>query len=346
MKVKVEIWTISDLFDIAGKINEQPVYQRGEVWKDNKKSLLVDSILRGIDMPKIFLRKLKNSPYDFEVADGQQRISAILKFKSDKLALRNDIVSGLDLGKIGAVNVGQMSYSMLPKNLRNKFDQYELTIALIEETDKNEVRTLFGRLQLGESLTPAEKRNAIVSIVGNCIDNLALNHKFFISSKIPPARFKHQDYLSHVFALIAYNNSYDLKANLLEKLYLENSIKLSQAFQKKISTILDNMYEIDRNSKSHIVNKFAFIDIFWLLFLEYDNYSSVDHDKFAKRFERFEQERLENNKEPEKLLSAEVTEQDKDLYSYIMSFNYSGSKPSNINTRNKVFRKLFKKYLH
>ncbi len=343
MKVKVEIWTIEQLNDIIEKINEQPEYQRGEVWKDKKKSLLIDSILRGIDIPKIFLRKLKNSPYDFEVADGQQRITALTKFKNNDLILRGDTVNGLNLNEIDGYEIGNKYYKDLPTAIRKKFDQYELTIALIDVADNKEVRTLFGRLQLGETLNPAEKRNAIISSVGNCIDSITLNHKFFANCKIPKSRFKHQDYLTHVFALIAYNNSTDLKADLLERLYHENPIKITQAFQKKVAAVLDFMYEIDNESKARIVNKFAFIDIFWLLYLEFEEFNHIETQKFARKFEEFEKERLNFNSEPEKLLSGR--NQNKDLYTYIMSFNFSGSKPSNIENRNRVFSKMFKKYL-
>lgn len=343
MKVKVQIWTINQLAESNDKINEQPEYQRGEVWKDKKKALLIDSILRGIDIPKIFLRKLQNSPYDFEVADGQQRITAIIKFRNNLVPLRNDIVNGLNLNEIDGHSVGNKFYKDLPTSLRRKFDAYELTIALIDITDHKEVRTLFGRLQLGETLNPAEKRNAIISSVGNCIDSITLNHKFFENCRIPKSRFKHQDYLAHVFGLIAYNNSTDLKAELLEKLYHDNPLKITQAFLKKITKILDFLYEIDQESKTRIVNKFAFIDIFWLLHSEFDNYIHIDIKGFSRKFESFETDRLANNLQPEKLL--EGKNQNKDLYSYIMSFNYSGSKPSNIESRNKVFSKTFKQFL-
>ncbi len=145
------------------------------------------------------------------------------------------------------------------------------------------------------------------------------------------------------FGLIAYNNSTDLKAELLEKLYHENPIKTTQIFQRKVTAVLDFMYDIDQESKNRIVNKFAFIDLFWLLYNEFDYFSNIDTVNFARKFEDFEAKRLANNLEPEKLLSGR--NQDKDLYSYIMGFNSAGSKPSNIITRNKVFSKTFKQFL-
>lgn len=80
MRIEVVIWTISELIKIMDKIDEQPPYQRGEVWPRSKKKHLIDSLLRGIDIPKIYLRKVDRGPYEYEVADGQQRVTSILDY--------------------------------------------------------------------------------------------------------------------------------------------------------------------------------------------------------------------------------------------------------------------------
>ena len=41
-----------------GKIDPKPAYQRGAVWSLEKKQLLIDSLLRGYDIPKFYLRML------------------------------------------------------------------------------------------------------------------------------------------------------------------------------------------------------------------------------------------------------------------------------------------------
>ena len=58
MKVKITTWKVSTLYKLRDKINEQPVNQRGEVWNNRKRGILIDSMLRGIDTPKIYLGKL------------------------------------------------------------------------------------------------------------------------------------------------------------------------------------------------------------------------------------------------------------------------------------------------
>jgi hypothetical protein len=344
MKANIEIWTVQELYDLLDDINSQPKYQRGPAWNENKKSLLIDSMLRGIDIPKVYLNKKKSGSFKYEVADGQQRIDAIKSFKDDELELRDDSMWGLNLNRIDSVDVGGQSYSTLDKKLRQRFDKYSLTIAIVEDATPHEIRTLFGRLQLGEKLNPAEKRNALISSAGAHIDSIARMHKFFTHSKIGEERYNHQDYLSHAFALVAYRNSEDLKATLLEKMYLDRSIKWSAEEVKKITDVLDIMFEIDRNSKKRISNKFSFIDIFWFLYDEFDSYKRVDYKKFASFYDTFEQNRLANYKESKELLATKK-KSDSDLFSYIMAYRYDGAKSLSIEKRATVIRKQFKKFL-
>ena len=57
---------------------EIPDWQREEVWNKTKKQQLIDSILRGWKLPKFYFVKLEGDQY--EVVDGQQRLTAIFEF--------------------------------------------------------------------------------------------------------------------------------------------------------------------------------------------------------------------------------------------------------------------------
>jgi hypothetical protein len=72
----------------AGRLELQPDFQRREVWAPSAKIMLIDSILRDIPLPKIFLAKtIKNGSVHRVVIDGQQRISTILGFLRGDFAL-------------------------------------------------------------------------------------------------------------------------------------------------------------------------------------------------------------------------------------------------------------------
>ncbi len=343
MRVKIELWTVEDFYDLKENINEQPAYQRGPVWSDAKKSLLIDSMLRGIDLPKFFLHKKERGAYLYEVADGQQRIDSIWRFKDDDLALREDRVLGLDLNKIGRYKVGLKTFSELHQDLQDQFDNYLLTVAIVEDATNDEIRTLFGRLQLGEPLTPAEKRNAILSKVGNDINTLALTHVFLKNSKIKRERFNHQDYLAHAFTLIAYNNNSDLKAKLIEEMYLDESIDWNMRVLQKIDKVLEIMNEVNIRSKKKIEKKFAFLDIFWFLFKQHGTIKTVDFVGFASHYDDFEVKRKANYKKPEDLLLGRFKNQD--LYDYIMAFRFEGLRAISYERRNRIITKEFQKFL-
>ena len=58
MRKETSEWTVRMLADFRGRINVDAEYQRGNVWSQAQQALLIDSILRGFDIPKIFLRNL------------------------------------------------------------------------------------------------------------------------------------------------------------------------------------------------------------------------------------------------------------------------------------------------
>jgi hypothetical protein len=343
MDIKVTNWKVSTLIKKRDRINDQPEYQRGEVWSNEKKGLLIDSILRGIDIPKIYLRLLNNKHHDFEVADGQQRLNALYNFRDDKFKLLNKKIKGLDTGFINGNQVGGLAYSELPANLKKKFDNFEITISIIENCDEYEVRTLFGRLQEGVSLNSAEKRNAIISNVGKQIESIALNHKFFEGCKISRKRYKHQDYLAHVFALMFYNNKEDLKSKLLEKLYLDNTLVVDINILKRVDCVLDYIHSLDNVGSKRIINKYTFIDLFWLLYESYP-IQALEVDSFKAEFEEFERKRIDYRQRYTELLK-EDTKEARELYDYILAYERSGALTQNISIRQEVFKNRFQKFI-
>jgi len=129
---------------------EMPDFQREEVWPDDKKRLLIDSILRGWHLPKFYFRKLDEAT--FECVDGQQRLSAIFSFFSDDLTLSVDTSN-----RVGGAKV----YTELDDDTSDAFDDFEIEIEEIENASDEELEELFKRLQLGTPLNTAEKINAI-----------------------------------------------------------------------------------------------------------------------------------------------------------------------------------------
>ena len=88
MRKETSEWSIRMLVDLQSRIKVDAEFQRGPVWSEAQQALLIDSIFRGFDIPKIYLQKLTDgSQHLFNVIDGKQRLTAIWRFVSNDLKL-------------------------------------------------------------------------------------------------------------------------------------------------------------------------------------------------------------------------------------------------------------------
>lgn len=343
MKIKVETWSIQKLYKLKDKINPKPQYQRTPVWQPPKKKLLIDSILRGYDLPKFYVRKTPNDViYDYEVTDGQQRMRAIWEFIENKYKLNES--------KIGALETKALDFESLKKSHKKEcasFIKFELNIAIIQDATQEEIRTLFARLQMGERLNPVELRHALASNIGNAICSIVENHKFFDKNcKISSHRYKHQDYLDNAITLSHYDASKNIKAVDMKALYVEfsnSTLPEMQPLLLKVNKVLDMMFDINKIRKGIFKNKWAFVDVFYLIYKNFERIDSLKHESFANNFIAFENKRKQFNKSPEILIDDKTSlEYDKDLYDYIIAFKTSGADKQNAKIRYRViFNKFF-----
>ncbi len=135
-----------------------PKYQRGRVWDNKRKSKLIESFLINIPVPPIFLYEYEFSQY--EVMDGQQRVSTILEFFNDEFKLE-----GLEFFS----DLNGKSYSDLSENNQSSIKRRYLSATiLLKETTKEKTeeslmkQLVFERLNTGGmELNKQEIRNAL-----------------------------------------------------------------------------------------------------------------------------------------------------------------------------------------
>lgn len=132
-------------------INED--FQRRSIWKPAAKVYLIDSILRGYPIPKLFFRTTvdpKTQSSVREVVDGQQRLRAIFDFADDKLRLTAR--AGDFAGK---------RYSDLDEDTQSDFLAYTFVAEQLIDASDADVLEVFARLNtFTVALNPAELRHA------------------------------------------------------------------------------------------------------------------------------------------------------------------------------------------
>jgi len=77
------------LFGLSGKLTIQPEYQRNYFYADGKKDVaVIHSILKGYPLGLIYFNKVDKE--NFEVLDGQQRITSIGRYVNNKFGVKDE----------------------------------------------------------------------------------------------------------------------------------------------------------------------------------------------------------------------------------------------------------------
>jgi uncharacterized protein with ParB-like and HNH nuclease domain len=131
-------------------------YQRSEkVWPANAQSFLIESILLGFPVPKLFLHQSTDRVSRktvHHIIDGQQRSVAIRSFADDEIRLAKNLELKEAAGR---------TYSELPPELQDRFLSYSLGIDRFVNTSEEQVRDIFRRINSYEvPLNAEEQRHA------------------------------------------------------------------------------------------------------------------------------------------------------------------------------------------
>ena len=208
-------WPLNTVFGIRKRINTQPDYQRPPVWSTSQKQLLIDTILRNYDIPKLYWRKTGKQPDTYDVVDGQQRLLALWGFTAGDYKLPPDLepVEGMAIAGLG--------YGDLPDDLRMRFDTYPLDVVLVEAADEDEVREMFLRLQNGTSLKAQERRNAYKGKMRDFVRGLT-KHAFFSRVGFADSRYTFDLVAAQMVCLELKGGPTNVKNADLNRMYLDN----------------------------------------------------------------------------------------------------------------------------
>lgn len=150
--------TSSTIIDIIeqmkiNKFNIRPSYQRDEVPNRAKASSLIESILKHIRLPPLYLYVKKDGTY--EVIDGQQRLLAIIGYMGESYRTMDGIMEisrkhlfPLKLRTGLMQELHGLKYTQLPEELRERIRKFSIDIIEISEENNPHFKPeeLFKRL--------------------------------------------------------------------------------------------------------------------------------------------------------------------------------------------------------
>lgn len=293
MQTKTTPYPLATAYGIRNRINTNPDYQRPAVWSKAQKQLLIDTIVRGYDIPKMYWRQVGTKPERFDVVDGQQRLRAIWEFMGGEfpIAKNADPVDG--------ENVAGAYFSELPPDLRIQFDTYQLHIVIITESEEDEVREMFLRLQNGTSLKAQEKRNAYPGQMRDFVKKLG-KHPFWNKVPFSGDRFVYDHLSAQYVCLEIAGNPTNIKNTDLNKIYEKYStFSESSDVAKQVKRKLDELNLIFKEKRGEL-ERYNIISLYCVLsqlMADY-NYISIK-DKIFDWFLAFEDERSKYDVIPE-----------------------------------------------
>lgn len=137
------------LFGLSGKLTIQPEYQRNYIYADGIKDVaVIESMLKGYPIGLIYFNKVNED--NFEVLDGQQRITSFGRFVTNKFAIKDE-------------NDMEQYYGGIAVDKQNKILKTKLLIYQCEGTE-TEIKEWYRTINIaGIPLNNQELLNAVFS---------------------------------------------------------------------------------------------------------------------------------------------------------------------------------------
>ncbi|KAG0185648.1 hypothetical protein DFQ28_009028 [Apophysomyces sp. BC1034] len=293
------MWKLRDLLDKKLVSLEAP-YQRDIVWQADKMCTLIDSVMNNFYIPPLVFanREDENGRMIRFCIDGKQRLTAIYKFMNNEIPYY-DRSNGIleeryfynDKDNTKPLVVGHKS-TMKPRKyispmMRERFSDAELVCVEYNDLDVEQEYEIFARVQLGMSLTPAEKLKAHATANAKMVKDLWEIHRHDLQRLFPDNRGYVYQLVAHL-ALVIYENpqkSFPAMPASTSKFLANKSFIPSIELKKSVDRVLNIFVAMIREDTEGIftsvkgkTNTFKSIEffVFGLFISNSDSERSVD----------------------------------------------------------------------
>src|SRR5258705_4735183 len=285
----------------TASIDFDPDFQRtARAWKGRDQAFLIDSILNGYDIPKIYIADftrhdvpdLNRHKKDYALIDGKQRLNAINKFLADDLPLGRKFV----LLANPALTLGGMTFSELKEahpNIANIVERYVLDVKSIETDDREKINDVFLRLnKASKALNGAEVRNAMIGKAVDGIRDLAKRRFFAKRISFSTARLQERNAAAKVLYLEYEGGAFvDTKKRNLDAFVLKVGSHASSQFNgamKRAKAQLDILAEVFENDDP-LLGAEGQVPLYYMFV---SRLNAADRKKVRKFMVRFERDRV------------------------------------------------------
>lgn len=176
-----------------------PDYQREFVWKNDKRSKYIESVLLGMPLTPFLVSE--DEQRRLEIIDGSQRIRTLISFYNNEFSLRK-------LDKLNELDGAR--YRDLPVNLQRYLDNQDFRIIVVDDAKEEIRQDIFERINTtSEGLTDSEIRKG--SFSGPFYDlvlELKNDARFRDICPVSEDREKRGEYEELVLRFLAYSDKY------------------------------------------------------------------------------------------------------------------------------------------
>ncbi|KAH9015628.1 hypothetical protein EDB85DRAFT_1875653 [Lactarius pseudohatsudake] len=279
-----------------GDVDLDPEYQRAVVWSSSKQMAIIDSLFHNYYIPPVVFA-ISKDPVDGAVTrlcvDGKQRLTSIQKFFDGQV---NRCPRTKRQWWYTTSTATRGSRSEVPSLQKRVFAQKLITCIEYHHLSPAAEREVFQRVQLGMSLTTAEKLQAISSPWANYITHLEKTHVTIDGGLVDVITFDDtrgrafQNVAQLVYCCAGLPAAQRIpSAAKLEKWLTAPDERPSAAFRDAMGAVLDRLWELARSSEHDApfrsfkakVSPVEFVFIGVLLYTMRNGYAAAEQSRAA-----------------------------------------------------------------
>ena len=269
-----------------GVFNFDITIQRQEVWKAKRKSLLIDSIIKGFPVPPIYLVKTDRTMKDergrtvfvYDCIDGKQRCTTISAFRNNEFKLVG----------LGDPELDGKYYNDLTEAQKEAFDDATILSYFFITIDDDEIVDMMSRLNNGKPITNTELAR-IKSKDIHTIQKLADSP--VLTKNLTPAAlngYANEDIIVKLYLMI-YKKNYELSSKNVRAAFENEKFSDAQVSEMlKILDIADKAYDIivkaPRKTYKKAIQRTNILSLLNLIYTNPDKSTPETIAEFAKYF--------------------------------------------------------------